>query len=326
MHRLIDDISAFLKANGFECSLQMRHGLDVICTKTLDGRHDRMILPLEINSCTLEEATQTSEDTYEAIRMTRSQEGYPLIITEDRWKRQREMMESRLLAHLELFSQAYARNCEIRRIEKAEAQEFLNKYHSYGYAACKYRYGLFLKRHTGHIAEEMRSLDKLGMTGEKFGMTEGRLKMTEGKLIAVATFSNARRWIKDGKEIRSYEWTRYASLPDLRVSGGMGKLLKAFIKEVEPDDIMSYADLEWSEGEVYERLGFEAEAEKEPVIFTIDPQTWERKAIRRSPIRSGMTEVEAVMTKGDVITSSTGNLFFRNFGSRKFRLKLTEYR
>ena len=263
MHRLIDDISAFLKANGFECSLQMRYGLDVICTKTLDGRHDRMILPLEINSCTLEEATQTSEDTYEAIRMTRSQEGYPLIITEDRWKRQREMMESRLLAHLELFSQAYARNCEIRRIEKAEAQEFLNKHHSYGYAACKYRYGLFLKRHTGHIAEEMRSLDKLGMT--------------EGKLIAVATFSNARRWIKDGKEIRSYEWTRYASLPDLRVSGGMGKLLKAFIKEVEPDDIMSYADLEWSEGEVYERLGFKSEMMKDPVVFTIDPENWERK-------------------------------------------------
>ena len=307
MHRLIDDICVFLESNGFDCSRQMRHGLDVICTKTLDGRHDRMILPLEINSCTLEEATQTSEDTYEAIRMTRSQEGYPLIITEDRWKRQREMMESRLLAHLELFSQAYARNCEIRRIEKTEAQEFLNKHHSYGYAACKYRYGLFLKRHTGHIAEEMRSLDKLGMT-------EGGSGMTEGKLIAVATFSNARRWIKEGNEIRSYEWTRYASLPDLRVSGGMGKLLKAFIKEVEPDDIMSYADLEWSEGKVYERLGFKAEMMKDPVVFTIDPETWERVAIGRLPIRSGMTKDE------------TGNLFFQNFGSRKFRLKLTDYR
>ena len=317
MHRLIDDISAFLKANGFECSLQMRHGLDVICTKTLDGRHDRMILPLEINSCTLEEATQTSEDTYEAIRMTRSQEGYPLIITEDRWKRQREMMESRLLAHLELFSQAYARNCEIRRIEKAEAQEFLNKHHSYGYAACKYRYGLFLKRHTGHIAEEMRSLDKLGMT-------EGKLGMTGGKLIAVATFSNARRWIKDGKEIRSYEWTRYASLPDLRVSGGMGKLLKAFIKEVEPDDIMSYADLEWSEGEVYERLGFKSEMMKEPVAFTIDPETWERRAVKGSLDKLGMTGNKLGMT-GEKL-GMTGTFFFRNFGSRKFRLKLTEYR
>ena len=27
-----------------------------------------------------------------------------------------------------------------------------------------------------------------------------------------------------------------------------------------------------------------------------------------------------------VIAGSTGNLFFRNFGSRKFRLKLTDYK
>ena len=158
--------------------------------------------------------------------------------------------------------------------------------------------------------------------------------LSEGTLIAVATFSNARRWVKEGKEIRSYEWTRYASLPDLRVSGGMGKMLKAFIKEIQPDDIMSYADLEWSEGEVYERLGFEAETRKEPVTFTIDPQTWERKAIRRSPVKPGMTEEKPGMseekpgmTEGDnVIPDQIGDLFFRNFGSRKFRLKLTEYK
>ena len=124
-------------------------------------------------------------------------------------------------------------------------------------------------------------------------------------MIAVATFSNARKWVKDGKEIRSYEWTRYASLPEMRVSGGMGKLLKAFIKEVQPDDIMSYADLEWSEGAVDRALGFEAEMEKEAVDFVIDGETWER-----SPIRSG----------------KEGNLFFRNFGSRKFRMKLTDYK
>lgn len=333
MHRLIDDICVFLESNGFDCSRQIRHGHDVICTKTLGGKHERLILPLEIKDRTLEEASHTSEETYEAIRMIRSQEGYPLIITEDRWKRQREMMEARLLAHLELFSQAYARNCEIRRIEKAEAQEFLDKYHSYGDAACKYRYGLFLKRHTGHIAAEMRFPIGPGMTERETGMTERETGTTEGKLIAVATFSNARKWIKDGKEIRSYEWTRYASLPDLRVSGGMGKLLKAFIKEVQPDDIMSYADLEWSEGDVYERLGFKADMQKEPVAFAIDPQSWERMAIRRSLDKLGMTDNKLGMTKdgsgitkGEVIPGPTGNLFFQNFGSRKYRLKLTEYR
>lgn len=314
MCRLIDDIAAFLEGNGFECSRQMRHDFDVICTRTADGRKEKIIIPLEIKAETLEEAVQNSEDAYEAIHMaSREEGGYPMVVTEDRWRRQGEMMRARILAHLELFSQAYARNCEVRRIEKAEAQAFLNENHSYGYAACRYRYGLFLKRHTGHIAEELRSLDSARDDRELRQDGNGQI----GKLIAVATFSNARRWIKDGKEISSYEWTRYASLPEMRVSGGMGKLLKAFIKDVQPDDIMSYADLEWSEGTVYERLGFKREhLGKEPVLFTVDRRTWERRALR-SLDKLGMTEGSSGMTE---------ELFFRNFGSVKYRLKLTDYK
>ena len=291
MRTLTEDIIFFLENNGFECSRQIRHDMDVICTETLDGHSPRVILPLELKATAREEAGAESEQAWQVIFCVRSSEGYPLIITEDRWRRQRPMMEARLLAHLEVFSQAYARNCEVRRIDKTMAQEFLSSNHSYGYAACRYRYGLFLKRHTGHIAEE------LNMKG---AITE--------KLIAVATFSNARKWIKDGKEIRSYEWTRYASLPDMRISGGMGKLLKAFIKEIQPDDIMSYADLEWSEGDVYRTLGFSREDSKEAVEFTVNPQTWERKAIRPGT------------------TTPEGCLYFKNFGSSKFRLKLTDYR
>lgn len=314
MGRLIDDITRFLEGNGFECSSQMRYDFDVICVKTLDGKGSRIIMPLEIKARTMEEALLASENSQEAVRLMSGHEGYPLIITEDRWMRQGDMMKTRLLAHLELFSQAYARNCEVRRIEKAEAQAFLKENHSYGYAACRYRYGLFLKRHTGHIAEEVRSLDSARNDETEDREDRKNCNGYIGKLIAVATFSNARRWMKDGKEISSYEWTRYASLPDMRVSGGMGKLLKAFIDDVHPDDIMSYADLEWSEGNVYKALGFKAELGKEAVDFVVDGRTWER-----SPIRSGMTT-------GERSGMSTGDLYFRNFGSRKFRLKLTDYR
>lgn len=334
MGRLADDITRFLEYNGFECSLQMRYDFDVICVKTLDGKMSRIIMPLEIKDHTLEDAMKSSENAREAVRMMSGHEGYPLIITEDRWMRQGDMIKARLLAHLELFSQAYARNCEVRRIEKAEAQAFLKENHSYGYAACRYRYGLFLRRHTGHIAEELRSLDsarddsqkKWDDCQEKWDDCQEKRKKSNGhigNLIAVATFSNARRWMKDGKEISSYEWTRYASLPDMRVSGGMGKLLKAFINDVHPDDIMSYADLEWSEGSVYKALGFREELGKEPVDFVVDGQTWERRAMRFLD-KLGMTEGSSRMTEGS--SGMTGELYFRNFGSRKFRLKLTDYR
>ncbi len=238
-------------------------------------RPPQIILPIEIKSRSIEEAWLYSTRILEAISFIKSNEGYPLIITEDRWQSQRQMTRERMFAHLEIFSSVFARNCEVRRIDKAEARAFLEETHSYGYAACRYRYGLFLKQ--------------------------------TDSLIAVATFSNARRWVKDGKEIRSYEWTRYASIPSVRISGGMGKLLKAFINEVNPDDIMSYADLEWSEGEVYRTLGFQRESEKEAVSFIIDPFTYKRTAIR------------------DKCPDDRTLLYFRNFGSAKYRLKLTDY-
>lgn len=91
------------------------------------------------------------------------------------------------------------------------------------------------------------------------------------ELVAVATFSNARRWEKQGRTVCSYEWVRYASLSDTRVIGGMGKLLGAFIAERHPDDIMTYAistavpgrpqrSGSDSEGNVFRKLGFTEES------------------------------------------------------------------
>ena len=242
-----------------------------------------------------------------------SAEGYrPIIITEDRWRRQQGMMRARLLAHLEVFTPIFARNCEVRKIDKVTAAEFLDKNHSYGDAACKYRYGLYLKRYTGKRVE-ISPLASLGRNdSEELGRNDsvgavevysGSGYVAPGTLVAVATFSNARKWVKGEKTIRSYEWTRYASLPGVRINGGMGKVLKAFVKDVQPDDIMSYADLEWSEGSVYEQLGFNLEGQKAPVVFSVDG-LW-----RRFPVKPGMT----------------GEKYLQNLGSNKYRLKLTEY-
>ena len=295
MARLIDEIIEFLEKKGIACSRQRRADSEVISASAICSGDERIIIPLEISATSMAEASEKGDALQECIRIIRKSDNvYPLIITEDRWRIQQEMMQARLLAHLEIFEQAYARNCEVRRIEKSEAEVFLNENHSYGYAACKYRYGLFLKRHTGHIAAELS--------------VNGSADCRKGKLIAVATFSNARKWIKNGMEIKSYEWTRYASLPEIRVSGGMGKLLKSFIKDVQPDDIMSYADLEWSEGSVYSQLGFTLEGEKAPVMFEVD-DLWHRRPYGKQHESQERKTIA----------------YFRNFGSNKYRLKITQY-
>ena len=40
----------------------------------------------------------------------------------------------------------YARNCEVRRIERAVAEPFLQSFHRLGYTRCRHLYGLFVSR------------------------------------------------------------------------------------------------------------------------------------------------------------------------------------
>ena len=306
MENFVRDIYGFLESCGlYIYKVRSGYGFESISVGITPEEKSRPIILLGIVADSPEKASAQQEAASEEITILLSETGlYPLIVTEDRWRRQNESMRLRLLSHLEIFSQIYARNCEIRRIDKETAQAFLEVNHSYGDAACKYRYGLYLKRHTGHNAITAGTTDVA--TGSE------RQALIPGTLVAVATFSNARRWIKGDKTIRSYEWTRYASLPDVRISGGMGKILKAFIKEMNPDDIMTYADLEWSEGKVYEQLGFTCEGTRPSVSFIIDPSDWSRTAMS--------SKATAV-----VDMPPPARRFFQNLGSNKYRLKLTDY-
>ena len=135
----------------------------------------------------------------------------------------------------------YARNCEVRRIDKALAEDFFDRFHRMGYTTGRYHYALFVKRRTGR----------------------SEAGMEPGSMVAAASFSQARKWLKNGREVRSYEWIRYCSLPEVRVVGGMGKILDEFISRVQPDDIMTYSDPRWSDGDAYKALGFVLEGEKD---------------------------------------------------------------
>lgn len=302
MENYIREIYDFLCSRGLSIyKVGSGYGYESISVKLPSGEDFRQLLLLGTVANTIELAkTQQDAVQSEITRIYKEHQSYPLIITEDRWRSQNSMMQYRILSHLEIFTQIYARNCEIKRIDKATAQAFLEENHSYGDAACKYRYGLYLKRHTGHNAHLQADSDCIAE------------HPSPGTLIAVATFSNARKWIKGDKTIRSYEWTRYASLPGVRLSGGMGKALRAFIEEVRPDDIMTYADLEWSEGKVYEQLGFTCEGTRPAVSFIIDPSDWSR-----IPLSSKATV--------GVDMPPPASKRFQNFGSNKYRLKLTDY-
>lgn len=210
------------------------------------------VIPVSVSSVSLESAEEQHVRLSEVVSVL---PGKKVLVPEDMWRERPEMMMPRLLAQLGRFRSVFARNTVILRIGKEEAASFLDRCHSYRDAASRYRYGVFTKA---------------------------------GELVAVASFSSGRTWVKEGRTVRSYEWVRYASLPDVRVVGGMGKVLKAFEEDVHPDDIMSYADMEWTDGAVYERLGFIEDGIRPPVQFVIDPVSWVRTALSRADSVSGM--------------------------------------
>lgn len=60
-----------------------------------------------------------------------------------------------------------------------------------------------------------------------------------------------------GKPRSSYDWelSRFCSRIGYRVRGGAGKLLKYF-RDQHPGTVVSYANIMWSDGGLYDSLGF----------------------------------------------------------------------
>ena len=288
-------IAGFLDDEEIRFSVRGESELPVIHTET-----GLRIMPLAITARSTEEAHEFLILAENAIAEAEGKDkGRPIIITEDRWRSEGDCIRRRLLAHMGIFTHVFARNCEVRKLHKGEAADFMNRWHSYGDATCRYRLGLFLKK------------PARGANGE----------LQPGEMVAAATFSNGRLMERGGKYYRSYQWIRYASLPDVRVTGGMGKIMKHFLDEAiagdEEDrstdrfggwDIMSYADLEWSDGNVYRRLGFADEGHKSPVMYRVEPITWTRKPVFR--------------LSDDEAAHNADCMYYENFGSTRYRLTI----
>lgn len=200
----------------------------------------------------------TPEKIIKQLKNLRENSSLPksIFLYEDKWRSQGPLVRGRLLAQLEKEKSIFARNCSVREITPEAAAKFLEKNHLYGATKARYRYGLFRKRATG--------ANELGMEHSD-------------SLVAVATFSSGR---KNEEGILSYEWERYASTIGFRIVGGMGKLLRHFVEErkeeIDQIEVMSYSDSEWSDGDVYNKLGFSAHSYREPVGFIVDNSTYKR--------------------------------------------------
>jgi hypothetical protein len=149
--------------------------------------------------------------------------GIKLInIFEDEWINKKNICKSRILNILGKSNKLYARKCLIKEIPYKEAKEFLNKNHIQGAVASKYNISL----------------------------------MYNGEIVSLMTFGNLRKNLGYTNKEGSFELLRFCNKLNISVIGGASKLFKYFIEKYNPFEIISYADRRWSQGNLYEKLGF----------------------------------------------------------------------
>lgn len=129
----------------------------------------------------------------------------------------------------------YARKTVVARIDKRISINFLQEHHLQTAIPGKYRYGLF----------------------------------HEGELVSVAIFSGGRRMRDQHEGYRSFELIRFCHKSNFRVVGGLSKLLRSFIKDFQPNDIMTYVDRDWSQDSNLLTLGFKEVGEIDPQCFLV---------------------------------------------------------
>jgi hypothetical protein len=283
LQKLASEISDFISQNS-----------EIVIAKNPDNfpnsPFDYLFFPeksLVLHCVTLNIAVQEST-FFQNLSNIFSQKNLKLIhIWEDVWQNKQEIIKSRLRSLLGKSETIPARLTQIRRVDKPTLDKFLITNHLQGTVGAKLKYGLFLpQRYFRVLTNNTRNHS---------------LIHSEELLVAVASFSNAKKIMRDGQVFRSYELIRFANLKGFTVVGGLNKLLKNFINEQNPDDIMTYADSDWSDGSNYEKIGFERIKQTLPLAFELDNQTLTRKlsSYDGSPNPSSSTIFSKIYNSGN---------------------------
>lgn len=157
-------------------------------------------------------------------------------IFEDEWVGKREIVESRLRSIFgKVEKRIYARECEIHEVSYGESKVFLEKSHLQGNCPSKYRYGLYYN----------------------------------GEIVSLMTFGGLRKNLGSCGRENAYELLRFCNRLNTVVVGGASRLLRHFVRDVCPDEVISYCDRRWSDGGMYRALGFSLDHVSRPNYFYV---------------------------------------------------------
>lgn len=147
-------------------------------------------------------------------------------IFEYEWNNNEQLIKNFIKSKLGIFEcKIYARKCKIKKLQNTEYQDFCNNNHLQGTAGAVIKLGLFYKE----------------------------------ELVQIMSFSKPRFTDK-------YQWEiiRECSKQGYCVLGGKEKLWSYFVKNYNPESVISYCDFSKFDGDSYLKLGFTKERLNKP--------------------------------------------------------------
>lgn len=200
------------------------------------------------------------------------------FIWEDDWLYKKEICKSIIQNMIGFSKKIYARKTKIRQVSEYDKNTFLIESHLQG--ACNSKWNL--------------------------GLYEG------DELVSLMTFGNTRF---EKNEEPTYELLRFCNKKGVSVVGGASKLLNHF-RKLYNGNIVSYANLDISNGNLYKKLGFD-------FIKYSGPSFWIFKGMKRhnrAQFQKHLIDDGSGRTANEILKSSGYNKVW-NCGSNKYLLK-----
>ena len=202
-------------------------------------------------------------------------------IFEDEWVNNKDIVKSRLKNLFKLTdNKVYGRKCIIKEVNTKDKTKFLNDNHIQGTIGSKVNLGLYYN----------------------------------DELVSIMTFGKGRVVMNGVKN--EWELLRFCNKINHSVIGGASKLFKHFIKNYKPNQLISYADRRWSQGNLYDQLGFNKTHNSTPNYFYVVNNEREHRFKYRKNllVESGFdikkTEREIMYDRGIYRIYDCGNLVY----------------
>ena len=185
-------------------------------------------------------------------------------IFQDEFKNKKQIVFSRLRAILgKIENKIYGRDCSIVELGTQQSREFFDENHIQGNVDASIRYGL----------------------------------LYEGQIVAAMTFSYS-RFDKNSQ----WELIRFSNKLDTIVIGGASKLFSHFVKIKSPTSVISYCDIRYGNGRMYEQIGFEYKLTTKSNYF------YYKNGVRYSRIKFQKHKLKNIFENFDPVLTESENM------------------